>query len=166
MKTQHRKVLDLLFPQYNDPAYQALGKFEELIGELVGRRSTVPFKQRLQRAVARLSEALVELADDHSRAGREALLFRALLDCRKAANAVDLLFKDRVLDRATFASAMELLAEIAQLLIDRIHALQGLTSPVPLPRPVFDDASAEPQAEATRAPPSNGGETPPEDGAG
>lgn len=162
MKTPHRKVLDVLFPQYNDPAYQALGKLEELIGEFVARRSTAPLKQRLQRAVARLSEALVELADDEQRAGRETLLFRALLDCRKAANAVDLLYKDRVLDRATRNMAFDLLAQIAQLLIDRIHALQGVTPPMPLAKPVLDDARGETGSAEETSPP--GGGTPPENG--
>jgi hypothetical protein len=147
----------MLFPHENDPAYQALCGLEDLIADFVAVGATAPFKQRLQRAIARLSEALVELADDPQRGAREALLFRALLDCRKAANAIRLLHKGRVFDRKTRAVAFELLSDIAQRLIDRIHTLRGSLRPAPLPLATFNDATLEPVADGT-APPRPPGE--------
>jgi hypothetical protein len=161
MKKPNRNALELLFPYFNDPAYQALGDLEELIASFVPTNSTSHFKQRLQRAIARISEALVEFAGDEPDASNESLLFGALRDCRKAGNAVIFLSRGGVFARETRARAFELLSDIVQLLIDRIHALRGLPRPLPLPRPTFEDALPTGVVEATSPEPQNGVGRPP-----
>src|SRR5439155_2257237 len=58
MKKQRRTVLHALFPHHDDAAYQKLAEIEELVADFRARRGTAPFRQRLQRAIARLSESL------------------------------------------------------------------------------------------------------------
>jgi hypothetical protein len=153
MKTCNRKALEWLFPHHNDPAYQSLGDLEELIAGFVATGTTAPFKQRLQRAIARISEALVELADDGGSAQREGLLFKALVDCRKAGNGVTFLYRARVLPHETRVRAFDLLSDIVQELINRVHALRGLPRPMPLARPTFaDDIGAARSQAADSAP--------------
>jgi hypothetical protein len=149
MKTQARSVIALLFPHQDDPAYQKLADFEELVAPWTPSNSTTPMKQRLQRAIARLSESLVDYADIDSDPDRERmLLLGGLRDCRKAANAVHLLYRARVIARVSRVAAFELLADIAQLLIERLHALLGLPPPGMLPRPLLVDVVSEPSSEA------------------
>lgn len=138
MKTRNRSRIDILFPHLNDPAYQKLGELEELVANFIARRATSPFKQRLQRAIAKLSEELVEYADGERDAGTEPLLCDALLNCRKAASAVQLLFRAGVFTRHVAVAAFELLADIVQLLIERLCLARGLVPPGPLPRPVLE----------------------------
>jgi hypothetical protein len=154
MKTRSGKTLELLFPHLDDPAYQKLGDLEELVATFVATRSTAPFKQRLQRAIARLSEALVEYVDADGDPGREVLLFSGLRDCRKAANAIQMLYRAGVLPAKFRAAAFELLADIAQLLIERIRALVGLPSPGTLPRPVFEDVERNDTPPRSQSPPA------------
>jgi hypothetical protein len=153
MKTCSARSLELLFPHLKDPAYQKLEELEELVATIVATSSTVPFKQRMQRAIARLSDALVEYADAEGNPGREVLLWPALRDCRKAANAVQLLYRARIFSATFRATAFELLGDIAQLLIERISSLLGLPSPGALPRPVFDDVEQKETTPRSQSPP-------------
>jgi hypothetical protein len=161
MKKPNRNALELLFPYLDDPAYQSLGDLEELIASFVATNSTTAFKQRLQRAIARISEALVDFAADEHDASNESLLFGALRDCRKAGNAVLFLCRAGVFARETRARAFELLSDVVQLLIDRIHSLRGLPRPLPLPRPTFGDVLPSATAEAASSEPEASIEKPP-----
>jgi hypothetical protein len=132
MKTRSQQALRVLFPHQDDPAYQKVEELEELIAPLVGSRATQPFKDRLQRAIVRLADALVDNIDEDDECRRERVLFRGLRDCRKAASAVRLMFRAGVITRALRTTAFELLANVAQTLIERIHELLGLPTPGPL----------------------------------
>jgi hypothetical protein len=159
MKTQSTPKLSLLFPHHNDPAYLKLGDLEELLAPFVATRATSPFRERLQRAIARLSDALVEYGDEHSESQHATLLLRGLRDCRKAANMVHFLFRAGALTRQCRATAFDLLADIAQILIERIHAALGLPPPGQLSRPdVTDDESSKIEDSPTEA---EGGAGPP-----
>jgi hypothetical protein len=147
MKTRSRHALRVLFPHQDDPAYQKVEELEELVAPLVGSRSTQPFKDRLQRAIARLSDALVDCVDEDDECRRERVLFRGLRDCRKAASAVRLLSRAGVLTRALRTTAFELLADIAQSLIERIHDLLGM----PTPGPLAQSSDVAPEGEPSKA---------------
>lgn len=132
-----------LFPFLEDEAYLKLTELEEVVAPLVATRQTAPFKERLQRAMARLSDELVDLSDESDRIVRERLLFRGLRDCRRAANAIYFLYKAGVIDRDWRDVAFELLADIAETLIERIHHLLGLPTAGRLSRPWLTESAGE-----------------------
>jgi hypothetical protein len=144
-----------LFPHLDDPAYRKLVALEELVANFVAKRATSSFKQRLQRAIARVSETLVELADSERSVGSEPLLADALLNCRKAANAVQFLHRAGIFTRACAVAAFDLLADIVQMLIERLCEARGLPAPEHLARPLFDEGVGAMQDEtaAARPPP-------------
>ena len=163
MKTQRRTVLHTLFPHQDDAAYQKLASIEELVADFKARRGTAPFRQRLQRAIARLSESLVEYCDSGSDAERNDLLLHGLRDCRKAASAVEMLYRARVCDRNAASTLLDLLADIAQILIDRLSELDGRPSPGALTRPLLmDEASTGNKSEETATVEKEAGESPPD----
>jgi hypothetical protein len=158
-----RKAIEVLFPHHDDPAYRKLGDLEELVASLTARRATASFKLRLQRAVARVADTLVEYADSSEGAGCEPALLDALLQCRKAASSVEMLYRAGVLGRAGRCKAFELLADIIEILIDRIRSLRGLPSIAPLPRPVFAEppGTSEAVGKGDAATSKEEGESPP-----
>jgi hypothetical protein len=166
MKTRRRCAITLLFPHRDDPAYQKLAELEELVAPCMARRTTAAFKQRMQRAIAKLSDGLVEYAHEEDDTVREPLLIRALFDCRRILNTVEFLHRAGVLTRLCCSEAFELLADIAQLLIDRIHELRGIAAPGALARPALNEeiCGATPSAPSNAAGPNmdgEGGESPP-----
>jgi hypothetical protein len=154
MKTKNRTVIHTLFPHADDRAYQKLAELEERVSTVKARRGTAPFKQRLQRAIVRVSEYLVEYSNDGDEAGREEVVLRALGDCRKAVSAIEMMFRGGAFTRETASTLAAIIADIAQILIDRVYELRGAEVPTPLSRPAF----METLAEATSGPTEDVGE--------
>ena len=152
MKTRSRIRIDSLFPHLNDPAYQKLADLEELVANFIARRSTSAFKQRLQRGIAKLSEALVDYAGDEPGAAGEPVLVEALRNCRRIACAVHMLYRAGIFARRLAQAAFELVADIVQILIERLCETRGLEPPGLLRRPVLEplegDVTDEPEGGA------------------
>jgi hypothetical protein len=149
MKTKNRTVIHTLFPHADDRAYQKLAELEERVSTIKARRGTAPFKQRLQRAIVRVSEYLVEYSNDGDEAGREEVLLRALGDCRKAVSAIEMMFRGGAFSRETASKLVNIVADIAQILIDRVYELRGAQASAPLTRPVLTETLAEASNETT-----------------
>jgi hypothetical protein len=154
MKSRSQSSLVLLFPHLEDPAYQKVCALEELVSTFVGKRSTSPFKERLQRAIARIADAVVDYTDADGDAHRALALSTALRACRKAAIAVEMLYRAGVCTPTCRAKAFEWLGDIAQLLIERICALLDLPAPGILPRPKFEEVGHQEVPPKSQAPPA------------
>lgn len=152
MKTKNRTVIDTLFPHADDRAYQKLAELEERVSAVKARRGTAPFKQRLQRAIVRVSEYLVDYSNDGDEAGREEMMLRALGECRKAFSAIEMMFRGGAFSRETASTLVNIVADIAQILIDRVYELRGAASPTPLTRPGLSETLAEATNEPSLAP--------------
>jgi hypothetical protein len=154
MKTRSRSSLVLLFPHLEDPAYPKVCALEELVSTFIASRSTSPFKERLQRAIARIADAVVEYSDADGDANRDLALSTALRACHKAAIAVEMLYRAGVCTPTCRAKAFEWLGDIAQLLIERICALLDLPTPGLLPRPMFEEVGRDEVPPKSQAPPA------------
>jgi hypothetical protein len=155
MKTKSRTVIHTLFPHADDPAYQKLAELEARVGTVKARRGTAPFKQRLQRAIVRISEYLVDYSNGDDEAGREEeWMLRAVCDCRDAASAIERMFRGGAFTRKTATQLRDIITDVAQIVVDRVYKLRGTPLPSPRPRPLLAKTITENDAAPQAAKPA------------
>ncbi len=113
--------LGSVFPHEKDEAFLIVVKLQTSVAHIPFHRGTGVLRSKLQRAIVRLADCLIEVASGPAGSRREHLDELAILSCRKAAGFLRLLKAAAVLNEQQHADCRSLLVQITQLLIQRMR---------------------------------------------
>src|SRR5260370_14616255 len=111
------------FPYDQDDAFETLLQMESLMTEIVPIRGTAVHRNRVQLALARLADCLIESASGVTPARQERLLEIAVLSCRRIAGFLRVLRYAAVLNIQQHERQQALVKQITELLTRRLASL-------------------------------------------
>src|SRR5215470_3693471 len=103
------------FPHEDDNAFALVLQLQSLIVEIAPVRGTAILRNKLQRALARLADCLIESASGTASGRREHLHELALLSCRRIAGFLRLLNSAAVLKTSQHEPQRVLVKQLAEI---------------------------------------------------